>query len=115
MKTGLPSTTEVETENSENYVHHFEDPYKYFMIIWVRPCIPNFKPNIQVGCFLTQKQEIISKVISELFLRNFCEFKKTGYFQKNSKLRKLNYSETHENEKCRKFCLMQGLTSGSKK
>jgi hypothetical protein len=32
--------------------------------------------------FLTQKQEIIAK----LFLRNFREFKKTGYFQKISEL-----------------------------
>jgi len=30
--------------------------------------------------FLTQKHEIISELISKLFLQNFCEFEKTGYF-----------------------------------
>jgi hypothetical protein len=40
-----------------------------------------FLPQKQV--FLTQKQENIS----ELIFQNFCKFKKTGYFQKISKLR----------------------------
>jgi len=30
--------------------------------------------------FFTQKQELISKLISELFLQNSFEFEKTGYF-----------------------------------
>jgi len=38
------------------------------------------KPS-KTGVFFTQKQEIISELISELFLQNFCEFEKTGYFQ----------------------------------
>jgi len=125
----------------------------------LRPCIPNFKPNIRVGfwvgtsfsqlpkfnfnvifhnfqkvpirtnsefsinseCletpvfdpktgvsefsynfltqkqgFLTQKQEIISELISKLFLRNFCEFDKFGFFRKNSELKKPNISEKYE-------------------
>jgi len=63
----------------------------------------------QKQVFLTHKREIISKLISELFPRNFCEFEKTAYFQKNSELRKPNYSKTGENEKFRKFRLLQGL------
>jgi len=43
---------------------------------------------------LTTKQEIFSKFISKLFSQNFCEFEKTGYFQKISELRKTNYSVT---------------------
>jgi len=61
--------------------------------------------------FLTQKQEIISELISKLFSGNFCQFEKTGYFQKNSELQKPNYSETRENKKFRKFRLTQGLLS----
>jgi len=56
--------------------------------------------------FFDQKQEIIS----ELFLQNFCEFKKFGFFRKISKLRKPNISETLENEKFRNFRLTQGIT-----
>jgi len=58
---------------------------------------------------LTQKQEIISELISKLFSGNFCEFEKTGYFQKFQNFEKPNYSETHENKKFRKFCLTQGF------
>jgi len=46
--------------------------------------------------FLTQKQEIISELISKLFLRNFCEFDKFGFFRKNSELKKPNISEKYE-------------------
>jgi hypothetical protein len=60
--------------------------------------------------FLTKNHEIIFKLISELFLQNFCEFKKTGYFRKISKLQKPNYSETRENKKFGKFRLLQGLS-----
>jgi len=68
------------------------------------PCLQTF-PN-----FLTQKQEIISELISKLFLQNFCKFEKTRYFRKISELRKPNYSETRENKKFEKLCLTQGLT-----
>jgi len=63
----------------------------------------------QKQVFLTQKQEIISELISKLFLRNFCEFKKTRYCRKISKLWKPNYSETRKNKKFGKYHLMQGL------
>jgi len=70
---------------------------------------PNFFqtfPNI-----LTQKQEIISELISELFLQNFCKFEKTRYFKKSTELWKPNYSKTRKNKKFRKFHLTQGLSS----
>ncbi len=59
--------------------------------------------------FLSQKQEIISKLISKLFLQNFREFEKTRYFQKISELQKPNYFKTRKNEKFGKFRLTQGL------
>jgi hypothetical protein len=43
---------------------------------------PVFDPKTPVFAsktgFFDPKQEIISKLISELFLRNFCEFEKTA-------------------------------------
>ncbi len=78
------------------------------------PCFWPLNPQNRVfdpkTGFLTTKQEIISKFISKLFSQNFCEFEKTGYFQKNSELRKPNYSVTCENKKFGKFRLSQGLT-----
>ncbi len=73
----------------------------------VSELFPNFLTQKQG--FLTQKLEIISELISKLFLQNFVKFENTGYFQKISELWKPNYSETRENKKFRKFCLMQGL------
>ncbi len=49
------------------------------------------------------------KLFPNLFPNYFCEFKKTGYFQKISELWKPNYSETRKNEKFGKFRLLQGL------
>ncbi len=71
---------------------------------------PNFYFNAIFSWFLEIFDPFISKLISKLFLRNFHEFKKTGYFRKISKLRKLNYSKTRENKKFGKFCLTQGLS-----
>ncbi len=64
--------------------------------------------------FLTQKQGFRPKnrkLFPDLLLilQKFCEFEKTRYFCKMSELRKPNYSKTLENEKLRKFRLMQGL------
>jgi len=59
--------------------------------------------------FQTQKQEIISELISELVLQNFREFEKFGFFWKNSELQKPNISQTRKNEKFGNFCLTQGL------
>jgi len=67
---------------------------------------------------------LISKLFSELKFQNFIpnffakisrvrkfhEFKNSGYFQKNSELRKTNFSEACKNEKFGNFCLTQGLT-----
>jgi hypothetical protein len=74
----------------------------------VSKLFPNFLTQKQG--FLTQKQEIISKLFSELYSQNFCEFEKNGYFRKISELRKTNFSETRENEKFGNFRLTQGLT-----
>jgi len=43
---------------------------------------PVFDPKPSKTEFFDPKQEIISK----LFLQNFCEFEKTGYFKKNYEL-----------------------------
>ncbi len=59
--------------------------------------------------FMTQKQEIIYELISKLFLQNFREFKKFGFFRKKSELQTLNISETRKNEKFGNFRLTQGL------
>jgi len=52
------------------------------------PCFWQRKPvfDPQTPGFASKKQEIICELMSELFLQNFCEFEKTGYFWKISEL-----------------------------
>jgi len=45
----------------------------------------------------------------QTFFAKFLQIIKNGYFQKNSELRKTNFSETHKNEKFGNFRLTQGL------
>jgi len=61
-----------------------------------RKLFPNLFPNYLCEIFAQ-------------FLQKFCEFEKTGYFRKISKLWKPNYSKTRENKKFGKFRLTQGL------
>jgi len=60
------------------------------------------KPS-KTGVFFTQKQEIISELISELFLQNFCEFEKTRIFPKNFQTSKTELFRNSQKQKVLKI------------
>jgi len=67
----------------------------------VSELFPNFLTQKQG--FLTHKQEIISELISKLFLRNFCEFKKLRFFPKKFQTLKTEHFRNLRKQKVRKF------------
>ncbi len=77
-----------------------------FWKVWIRTISVTSEISLFPN-FLTQKQEIISK----LFFANFLQFKKTGYFRKISELQKTNFSVTRKNKKFGNFRLTQCLSS----
>jgi hypothetical protein len=91
----------------------FEVPVQHhFLVIFGKFVIGQFPKTLNVWKtlfpnFLTQKQEIISELVSKLFLQNFREFKKPVISETFPNFKKTNFSETLENEKF--FRPTQGL------
>jgi hypothetical protein len=68
---------------------------------------PVFDPQTPV--FASKAGFFDPNLFPNFFCKIFCEFGKTGFYQKNLELQKWNNSETHGNEKLGKFHLSQGL------